>query len=159
MPETYEEIINEIKSCEWGNDYLERHNCGNNENAVAVNVALHVAARVREAVGGDPAEWWVKDADGNRVHIGDDVKNCYSNTFEVISFGYRDGRRIVEYDNGYDYVDTVRKVIPDTRENIIARTKKRITGWTINDIENNEMLTRIVSDAVDSAMKLAEVDA
>lgn len=171
MAETYEQIIEEIEGLKESAksfrpifEYADRNGIPTTSDteklsSYEVEAMKHLAARVRDAVAGDPSEWWVEDADGNRVHIGDDVKNCYDCTFYVFGLGVRNGKQTVEYDDGYDYADTVRKVIPDTREKIIEDAYGRIKRtYHAKPFHEGEYI-EIISDAVDRAMKLgAEVD-
>lgn len=158
MARTYQDIINEIEQldgcCDIANNYKLNHGTTRLHKSWFTDIALDIAARVREAVGGDPSEWWVEDADGNRVHIGDDVKNSYNCTFYVFGLGVRNGKKTVEYDDGYDDANTVHKVIPESREKIIEDTLNKLdpTGMCrpVGLIES-------IEQAVDRAMKL-EVD-
>lgn len=140
MAKTFDEIIARFDDCHAydGDDVIE-----------ALNAA-------RDAVGGDPHEWWVEDADGNRVHIGDDVRNYHGHAHAVVGFSIRYGQRSVEYKDGFDYADTVHKVIPETRERIVEDTLDRL----LNAPESDKATAwEIIADAVDRAMNLAGEDA
>ena len=166
MAETYEQIIEEIEGLKESAksfrpifEYADRNGIPTTSDteklsSYEVEAMKHLAARVRDAVAGDPSEWWVEDADGNRVHIGDDVKNCYDCTFYVFGLGVRNGKQTVEYDDGYDYADTVRKVIPDTREKIIEDTFNRIRSVFLKGNIRKTDYIELNGDAVDRVMKL-----
>lgn len=157
MPESYEAIIEEIKKCHIL-DYAARYGintAGTSLNDDYRNCIKHIAARVREAVGGDPAEWWV-ECNGERVKVGDKVE-AYSNEYEVFALG---PERVI-YNDGYRFdsirADLVRKVIPDTREKIIEDTLDELTEHRC--LERFTGAERaIIAKAIDRAMKLAEVD-
>lgn len=158
MAETYEQIIKEIKTKDYNTgEYCTAHDCGrpNVLTTHFTDAMLHFAARVRDAVAGDPSEWWVLDADGNRVHIGDTVESSNSGLIAVIGLsGEDDGRKIVQYSDGFDYADTVRKVIPDTREKIIEDTFNRIRNVFLKGNIRKSDYIEPIGDAVDRAMKL-----
>lgn len=153
MAETYEQIIDEIENTTLQR-YFTIHDLFADDLTTYEEdfriVAKHIAARVREAVGGNPDEWWVADADGNHVHIGDEVTNSYNCTFCVFGLGVRNGKHTVEYDDGCDDANTVHKVIPDTREKIIADAIRKFADGANPNC--------VIADAVDRAMKLAEVE-
>lgn len=159
MSETYDQIVEEIKFYDYSgasNDYMQKHDCERGDTRYSdTDMMLDVAARVREAVGGDPAEWWVEDAAGNRVQIGDFVI-AGGNRLRVIGF-YSDGF-VTEDDDGdlaRDHKDRAIKVIPDTREKIIENTLATLELCCVI----TPTVKEAVEKAVDSAMKLAEVDA
>lgn len=160
MPETYDEIIEEIEQldecCDNYNRYLLNHGLRKRHLWASTDMALDIADRVREAVGGDPREWWVLDADGNRVCIGDLVKNDFNDTFPVVGLGIIGDRKTVKYCDGYDFADTVHKVIPDTREKIIEDTLEKLDQ---TEMYRTSLVVESVEQAIDRAMKLAEVDA
>ena len=160
MAETFEEIIKEIEQLDAITEnytrYLQNHGVKKTHNWPATDMCLDVARRVREAVGGDPRKWWVEDADGNRVQIGDDVKNIYDCTFYVFGLGVRNGKKTVEYDDGYDDANTVHKIIPDTREKIVADTVDKLIK-TAN--MSADKMREIIGAAVDRGAKLPEVNA
>lgn len=153
MAETYDEIIEEIKQIDYALSYCLKHKCTRGDTkGVGNDMALHFAARVRDAVGGDPNEWWVEDADGNRVHIGDDVKS-YNCTLHVRGLGVGDGRQTVEYDNNeYDYANTVHKIIPETRERIVEDALTKLDPLGV--CRQKTLLTNAIEETVDRAMKL-----
>lgn len=125
--EKYEDIIEEIKDLD-EEDYpqeaylirrgIGRGNCDYNSSAYA----LDIAQRVRDTVGGDPSQWYILDADGNQVHIGDDVRNDYNNVFTVRYFKLLSESFVVCYDgdDNWDFPHSVHKVISDTQEQIDA---------------------------------------
>ena len=111
----------------------------------------------REAVGGDPSEWWVEDADGNHVHIGDEVRKGDEPPNKVMGLGvYGEAPVVFVSFSAWNYADRVHKIVPDTREKIIEDTLAKLdqTG-----MYRTSLVTESVEQAVDRAMKLAEVDA
>ena len=154
MAETYQDIVDELMDhrVEPGELYVERTGCESSyDRSCSADMALDVAARVREAVGGDPSEWWV-ECNGERVKVGDKIK-AYNGENEVFALG---PERVI-YDNGYHFdsirADLVHKVILDTR--------KKIIDDAIDKLSRNktaEGRLEIIIDAVDRAMKLGEVD-
>lgn len=155
MAETYEQIIKNLEKLNSSaTEYCDFNDCDQldkEEQTTFTDAALHLAARVREAVGGDPSEWWVKDADGNRVKIGDNFENYDKTEHEVFALGSE--RVIFEIGNYLTSVssDLVRKVIPDTREKII---KEAVEELMFVAADNRDQLNEIFGKTVDRAMKL-----
>ena len=158
MAETFEEIIKEIDRCKYICEYfgVEKGNCeicSQHKNCFR-SFSKSIASRVREAVGGDPSEWWV-ECNGERVKVGDKVE-AYSNEYEVFALG---PERVI-YDNGYHFdsvrADLVHKVIPDTREKIVADTVDKLIK-TAN--MSADKMREIIGAAVDRGAKLPGVDA
>ena len=158
MAETFEEIIEEIEQrdaiTENYTRYLRDHGVRKTHNWPATDMCLDVARRVREAVGGDPSEWWV-ECNGERVKVGDKVE-AYSNEYEVFALG---PERVI-YDNGYHFdsvrADLVHKIIPDTREKIVADAVDKLIK-TAN--MSADKMREIIGAAVDRGAKLPGVDA
>ena len=100
----------------------------------------------REAVGGDPREWWVEDANGDHVHIGDKVMSN-GKTRKIALLGINGD--VMDEETSFVEMINAFKVIPDTR--------KRIIDDTIDKLSRNktaEGRLEIIRDAVDRAMKL-----
>ena len=161
MAETYEDIIEEIERLDSSSEnysrYIQNHGLKKRHQWASTDMALDIAARVRDAVAGQPSEWWVADADGNHVHIGDKVTNSYNCTFEVVGLGVLNGRKTVEYDDGdFCFADTVRKFsTQDTREKIINDAIEELMSAAADSkVSINETLSK----AVDRAMKLPKVE-
>lgn len=127
MEETYEQIVEEIKLIDDGEwsyaRYFSKHGLDGDAYSYQVTpFALDLIERVRDAVGGDPSQWYILDADGNQVHIGDDVRNDYNNVFTVRYFKLLSESFVVCYDgdDNWDFPHSVHKVISDTQEQIDA---------------------------------------
>ena len=142
MPKTFEEIL----------AYFDDNHAYDGDDVIE---ALKEA---REAVGGDPSEWWV-ECNGERVYVGDNVQVPYDNdVYTVIGFSH------LYEDNPTVFLDRrtpvpakdVHKLIPDTREKIIEDTVRKLDPTRMLQ---HTFLVESITQAVDSAMKLAEVDA
>ena len=127
----------------------------NDDHAYDGSDVIEALNAARDAVGGDPAEWWVEDADGNRLKIGDKFKHHDNTEYEVFALG---PERVI-YDIGHFFnsvrADLVHKVIHDTREKVIEDTLAKLTPYGVG----GGKVAEAIEDAVDRAMKLPEVDA
>lgn len=118
--ETYDDIIEEIERLDVIGEnykrYLNNHGLRKQHQWASTDMALDIAKRVRDAVAGDPSEWWVPDSHGERIHIGD----TYSPINGKYDKAYMLGDGIVR---GLDQVTSnsgaCLKHIPDTREKVI----------------------------------------
>lgn len=154
MSETYDEIINEIEQldrCGNYNRYLLNHGIERVHKWWCSDMALDIARRVRESVGGDPSEWWVK-CHGEKLRIEDEIKPYADDSIgEVVALGksrviFDDGGELDSRSSKY-----VRKIIPDTREKIIEDTLAKLDQTRMY---RTSLVTESVEQAVDRAMKL-----
>lgn len=135
MPRTFDEILARFDDCHAydGDDVIE-----------ALNAA-------REAVGGDPAEWWVEDANGDHVHIDDCV--TYNGKPRKIALLGTNGD-VMDEETSFVKMINAFKVIPDTREKIIEDAMAKFV-YDIIPVKTRE----VIEEAVDRAMKLGADDA
>lgn len=149
--ETYQDIIKEItKPRKLTVDMLPSHTFQppNQEETMAVMLCQ----RVRDAVAGDPHEWYVLDANNEKVHIGDMVKRPLTSDKPHRVQGFIcDGDMAVFNDGGNCLCDELIKVTPDTREKIISDAVEELLEASV---ENDETLRKIFGEVVDRAMKL-----
>lgn len=172
--EAYEDIVGEIKELD-EEDYpqeaylvrrgIGRGNCDYNSSAYA----LDIAQRVRDAVAHDYTEWYQLDVAGNKIHVGDTVRSLINGAeYTVEGFGIHDALIVNLFEDGtWEYVSSVRKVVPDTQKNIdddatlapYAYCDKYGLFPIQEDNEDREtMQTRMVKHLLERQRKLCEVE-
>lgn len=177
MAETYQDIVNELKEesskCrQFAADYYtsrrnlrrfpESSNPDLGREYRATDMALDVAKRVREAVSGDPSEWWVSDGDGNHIHLGDTVYveiDQDGSTRTVSGFErspQREGDVCVRFEGSILCAN--RKILRKiTREKIIEKALDRLLSCPSPVYEGGstkEAVKDLLEEVVDKAMKL-----
>lgn len=107
-------------------------NIGNYEEAYAQGVD-----EATEAVAGDPSAWYVRDKNGEKVHIGDKVDIGDARQITVMALRQ-------DHVVGYSGLlhSSFKKVILNTRENIIEDMIEGIQFWSNNDPDNVDVLRR-----------------
>ena len=164
MSETYSDIIEEIKGLDNEYDYRVRVHYPDyvrpgKDTSNFADVLVHLCERVQEAVAGDPSEWYVLDANNERVYIGDSVRrnNGTHDDIERVQGFICKGATTVFASGGSCSNNSIVKVIPDTREKIIDDLAKELNQG--HGLFTADFVKEIAEQFVDRAMKLPEVDA
>ena len=103
------------------------------------NIRINFLEHIRNDIAGNPYEWFVRDANGYELHIGDKVIVNGDHVDEIVSLG----ERIVYTDSECFYdADQCEKCDPDTTES------------AVNDLEY--ALLNTLQDDPDNARHIAE---